>query len=160
MRNRKGFTLVEMLIVMVIIAILAAIVLPRILAARQKANEANAKSTLEELRKSVKEFESDMGFYPAELTDVVLAPASTPAAGKVWGGSSTGFQDYTGVVDANSYRGPYVEVQTAGTLPVNKVTGGEAIGADWVYDLTSNKVVTMGTAATGDDTTGVPYADW
>ena len=160
MRNRKGFTLVEMLIVMVIIAILAAIVLPRILAARQKANEANARSTLEGLRKGVKEFESDMGFYPAELTDVVLAPGGTPAAGKVWGGASAGWQDFTGVVDTDSYRGPYVEVQTAGELPANKLTGGNAIGADWQYDLTNQHSVMMGTAATGTDTTGIPYGEW
>ena len=46
MKNQKGFSLVELLVVVIIIAIIAAIAIPNLLASRRAANEASAISTL------------------------------------------------------------------------------------------------------------------
>ena len=42
MKNQKGFSLIELLVVVIIIAIIAAIAIPSLLASRRSANEASA----------------------------------------------------------------------------------------------------------------------
>jgi general secretion pathway protein G len=153
--RNAGFTLVEMLILMVLIGILAAIVLTRVLGGRVRANEANARGSLDQLRKAVGEFESDCGAYPMKLTDLTLHTA--PSTGVVWAGTGTGSRS----IPASQYKGPYLPLQS-GYLPVNKLTGGSAEGTDWTYD---NSTILLGTVSmpsslTGNDTSGTPFSEW
>ena len=76
MRNRQGFTLVEIMIVVGIIAILTTVTIPSILRARLMANQAFARTTLKATSTALETYANDTGTYPPETTS--LTSASPP----------------------------------------------------------------------------------
>src|SRR5580704_6294614 len=63
-QSRKGFTLVELLLVLTILAILAAIVLPRMTGSTERARQTAATTQISTLGTALGAYEVDTGSYP------------------------------------------------------------------------------------------------
>ena len=87
----EGFTLIELMVVVLIIAILIAIAIPQFLGARNRAEDRAAQSSLRNALTAAKTAYTDQQSY-ANATDVQL-PAIEPSLTYVAGGTaSTGFK--------------------------------------------------------------------
>ena len=162
---RGGFTLVEILIVVVILSIIAAIVIPRMSNASMEARENMLRDDLRFLR-------SQIALYRAQHHDrapgTILGGGGAPS-GATFVAQLTTYSDDSGntsAVQTPAYPyGPYllamprspmneksdVLLSTAGTLPsVDDTTG-------WIYDPTMPEIIAN---QSGSDTGGVPFATY
>lgn len=95
LRTRAGFTLVELLLVLVILGILAAIIVPKFAGRTEQANIAAAKTQIASIATALRMFEIDNGRYPggAEGLQQLLVQPN----------------------DATGWKGPYLE----GDIPLD-----------------------------------------
>lgn len=139
MKNNKGFTLIELMIVVAIIGILAAVAMPRFADLVRKSNEGATKGKLGAIKSALSIYYADNeGVWPATIAGMVSI--------LVDGGSAHKYLD---------------------KVPVRKVGGGAAHdgesgegaidAAAWNYDSATGDVLV---ASSGTDTKGVQYTAW
>ena len=78
-QRRSGFTLVELLIVVIVLAILAAVVVPQFAASTDDAKLAAMDTTLANMRSALDLYYQQHGEYPSALGDGMNAADSMPA---------------------------------------------------------------------------------
>jgi len=129
-RARKGFTLVEILIVVIILGILAAIVIPQFTNASTSARQSNMASQCQTLK-------SQITLYSLQHND--NAPVSTTSNGTSLFTQLTESTDATGAATTTApFFGPYMQ-----SVPVNPLTATTAVD----YETSSQPLGTsVGTA--------------
>lgn len=118
---KKGFTLVEILIVVVILGILAAIVIPQFTSASESAKGSSLQSQLQTIR-------SQLELYQVQHNGEY--PALTVAASGVTGWELlTSKTDVAGTISATGEFGPYLQQS-----PKNPFVNTSDIATAWSYD--------------------------
>ena len=132
---RKAFTLVEILIVVVILGILAAIVVPQFTNATQDAQAGNIKAQLDTLNNQIELYKARTNNYPT-ITELNTDSSNAAFAGKGWGP----------LIDGGYVKAPPANPFNNGTA----VAAAAAAGNGWHYDATTG---VLG-AVNFDETTG------
>ncbi|HSX02905.1 MAG TPA: prepilin-type N-terminal cleavage/methylation domain-containing protein [Candidatus Saccharimonadia bacterium] len=73
LRSKQGFTLLELLIVIVIIGILALLIIPNITSAPKKARDTQRKTDLKAIQKGLEEYFVSNNVYPNALSDLTAS---------------------------------------------------------------------------------------
>ena len=139
--KRRGFTLAEMMTVVAIIGMIAAIGVPQYVNTVRRSKEDALRSNIAVMRAAVDAFRTDTGLFPSSMADV--AATSAPANGLSEAGAST-------AITATDWRGPYI--RTVLTDPVSN--------AAFTYTTTSPNVGRVTSSASGNDSRGIAFSTY
>jgi len=139
---RRGFTLVELLIVIVILAVLAAIAIPRFMNSGTRSKTASLRSDLKLVRNAIQTFSNDTGTFPATLDD--LAGSAAPANGV------DGTSGASKAIKTADWHGPYMTA-----IPTDPVSGNAL-----TYSITAGTVGKVSSSASGNDDDGTAYSSY
>ena len=175
-KRQSGFTLVELLIVVIILAILAAIVIPQFSSATKDTQEAALDTNLASLRSSLELYKVQHNAWPGSVATsagaactggtVGAATANTEAA---FVESLTRFSDKAGntcTVQVGTYKfGPYIrkaiptdpikEINTVAVTATGAAIAPAAATGGWAFDTVSGQLVVNSNAL---DSKGVAYS--
>ena len=147
-KNQKGFTLIELMIVVAIIGILAAIALPKFADMLEKSREGATKGNFTAMRSALNIYVSDQaGVYPTVLNNSAIHTAGSTDVNfikkyldKIPPVKATGKSDVNGVNQGN---GPGVGPETTTADVLHATWSGTAFaltGKGWKYDSIEGRI--------------------
>lgn len=104
-KGQRGFTLIEIMVVVVILGVLAAIIVPKFLSRPDEAKVTKAKVDIKSLEEALGLFKLDNGFYPS-TEQGLQALVSKPENGRIPAKFPVG--GYLKRVPADPWDSPYV----------------------------------------------------
>ena len=138
-QTRSGFSLIEMVIVILILGIIAAVAAPRMFDTATTAEENTTRQQLAVLRNAIEMYRARSGIYPAngELPDAMATmlngPFPAPSIGSARDDNGvyydTNGDTATSVVPDEQQDGGWAYKPANGTLKLN--VGSAEVGADW-----------------------------
>jgi general secretion pathway protein G len=81
---RRGFTLIEVLLVLIILVVIGSLVAPNIFGIQDQADRTAAKAQIGPVKTAIRMYKLNMGTYPASLDDLFEKPTDADQAEK-WG---------------------------------------------------------------------------
>ncbi|MBF8260189.1 MAG: ral secretion pathway protein GspG [Actinobacteria bacterium] len=134
LRNRAGFTLIEIMVVIVILGLLAALVVPKLIGRTEEAKKTQTRVQIKSLQQALELFKLDNGFYPS--TDQGLdALVRMPEGGRIPKNYRKG--GYIDRTPKDPWGNPYVYVSPGqrgdydiSSYGADGVQGGEGEDAD------------------------------
>lgn len=181
-KRQSGFTLVELLIVAIILAILAAIIVPQFASTTTDATESALRANVTGMRSAIDLYRQQHGEYPGVNTAV--PDASVTCGGTAGTGTGTGDEEQTLEDQLTLYSnrngmscsaagtdfpfGPYIQEDALPTNPITDsgavaiVTAGDlnmtpATGLGWQYDTVTGKFIVNDDSL---DSQGVAYSTY
>ncbi len=129
---RAGFTLIEIMIAITIIAIMSAIIVPYYLGYQEKAKKRSTEATLRVFKGSILLYQSHVGQFPAALRDLIRRPREERLA-KKWEGPYIDVKEITRDTWGNKYN---YKVTPTGANPYELYSygskGKEAPKVEWL----------------------------
>ncbi len=146
MKNKKAFTLMELLTVIAVMAILAGLLLPALRRARARARTAAAESMIASLQVALSMYNMDYGMYPAST-----AADATQNNGNSFG--TTAANNLVAALTAPTLGGPYMELRGSDldTEPTNNLSHRNVVLDPWgrAYVYTARRPEAGGDASGG-----------
>jgi len=137
-RSQKGFSLIELIVVVTIIGILAAAAIVNVRFAQRKAREAALKDNLYQMRKCIDNFYADKQRYPSSLEELVPNYVRRLPADPM-----TGQVDWELIMDE----------------PTDLEEGSESFSSDSSEEMLQPGVIDVKSKAPGQTLDNVPYTD-
>jgi type IV pilus assembly protein PilA len=132
--SESGFTLVELLVVMLILGILAAIAIPAFFAQRDKAKDADAKASVRTAQTAIETYATDNdGSYAGADRPALVAiePTLDDPPGDTLGVTGTGTTTYELTVTAEDTGHTFTVARDGGETTRTCTGGGGCSGGTW-----------------------------
>ena len=107
-RGQKGFTLVEIMIVLVILGLLIAVALPKVSQVLSTGKVNATRTSMSSLAKAIKSFNADTSVWPGNISDLIVPIA---AAKPCYNTKTLAAATYT-AVQVKNWKGPYMDGTT------------------------------------------------